>query len=497
MTMNAIRMVTSWLREEPEPPPPPPPPQPPAEDVVDPPIQPAQRHLFEDTGAVAKTPPAEPRPGGAPVSPADALEEIGKLDPELPVDGRMAQVPGLYDRLNEAHLREYNQKRAEIADNALKNAPPPPSREDFEGPGLNGATADHEYRTALGEHNRQIHELERISAEAKAFPTKSPEEGHRLYEATESIKSLAPRAASNPAAARALSDRIVSLKADPQELKAALREAFGSMSQEQLDRTAAQIARAGISTTSEKNPLVTEHSGWETIVTHDAKQLNDVLHAVSSSGDPRLKATFFKAAGAQLEALELKCRGDDLDTIYEEGESLKQIRDGMRSILKSDAAATIRSLREDVDPKGAAVQTYFRALILAGNEEINVEAGRELAMSLKQGGGSASDLGYLLASARVTAEELKPGSKVDEYAWAALAIGVGFANAWAGTAVTVGSLVHSEFNGSTEDAGARALDRSVGLIAESVLPFTVDQSFVDAKKEVFRLNDLDEYTPLW
>ena len=57
----------------------------------------------------------------------------------------------------------------------------------------------------------------------------------------------------------------------------------------------------------------------------------------------------------------------------------------MRSILKSDAAATIRSLREDVDPKGASVQTYFQELILAGNEEINVEAGRELAMSLKQG----------------------------------------------------------------------------------------------------------------
>jgi hypothetical protein len=498
MNTQGIRTITNWLRHEPEPPPPPPPPPrvepPPVQDTVDPPVQPVHHDLFEGTGAVARTPPTGP--GAEPPTPSEALEQIGKLDPQMPTDGSVAGVPDVQDRLQQAHLREYNRQRAEIADAALASAKPP-RREDFEGPGLNAATADHEYRTALDAHNQQIGELKRISAEAKAFPSKSPEEGHRLYEATEAIKTLASRAATDPAAARELADRIVSLKADPQELKAALREAFGPMSQDELSKAAAEIAKAGISTTSKDNPLDTEHSGWETIVTHDAKLLNDVMHAVAGSGDARLKATFFKEAAAQSEALELKCRGDDLDTIYEEGESLKQIHDGMRSLLKNDAAATIKSLREQVDPKGASVQTYFQTLILAGKQEVNVEAGRELALSLKHGGGSASDLGYLLASARVTAEDLKPGSKVDDYALSALAIGVGFSNAWTGSAITVGQLVLSEFNGSTEEAGARALDRAVGLIAESVLPFTVDEAFVDAKKTVFRLNGKDEYTPLW
>jgi hypothetical protein len=62
------------------------------------------------------------------------------------------------DRNDPAAIREYNRQRAEIAQTALDNPPPPPQRSDFAS--LPGRTADFEYRDALSSYNSSINTLE-------------------------------------------------------------------------------------------------------------------------------------------------------------------------------------------------------------------------------------------------------------------------------------------------------------------------------------------------
>lgn len=113
----------------------------------------------------------EPQAPGTPISPDEALRRIGALPVPKLSDAPRNLPPEERQAIYQDNLKKYNQQRAEIADAALNN-PRPPKREDYKN--LNGASVDHEYREALSNHKRQITELERISAEAKAQPTKPP-----------------------------------------------------------------------------------------------------------------------------------------------------------------------------------------------------------------------------------------------------------------------------------------------------------------------------------
>jgi hypothetical protein len=119
-------------------------------------------------------------------SPSKALEEINTLPKPDPSDAEA--------------VRAYKQKRAEIADNAIQNAQPP-EREDFKG--LSPRVADMEYRDALAEYNRQIDELKKISAEARAYPDRILTPSEALNE----INSLPRPDRNNPDAIRAYNRR--------------------------------------------------------------------------------------------------------------------------------------------------------------------------------------------------------------------------------------------------------------------------------------------------
>lgn len=90
-------------------------------------------------------------------SPTSVLQEINALPKPDPSD-------------TEA-VRDYKARRAELADRALQNAQPP-QLEDFRGQGLNGRTAEFEYRDARDAYNSQLEELRKISTEAKAYPAR-------------------------------------------------------------------------------------------------------------------------------------------------------------------------------------------------------------------------------------------------------------------------------------------------------------------------------------
>ena len=67
-------------------------------------------------------------------------------------------------------ITEYNNKRAEIAASGLLYATPP-NRDDYYNSGLNGRTADYEYREALSSYNTYIRELnEFVSAKGTSIP---------------------------------------------------------------------------------------------------------------------------------------------------------------------------------------------------------------------------------------------------------------------------------------------------------------------------------------
>lgn len=92
-----------------------------------------------------------------PPTPAEALTQIKQLPVPDPDD--------------ETAVRAYNQQRAQIADAAVQNATPP-SRDDFSG--LPPRLAEMEYRDAKTYFDSQISQLNQISTEAKANPTKLP-----------------------------------------------------------------------------------------------------------------------------------------------------------------------------------------------------------------------------------------------------------------------------------------------------------------------------------
>lgn len=91
------------------------------------------------------------------ITPYEALNKIDRL-PQPAADDTEA-------------IREYKKKRADIADQALRNAQPP-KLEDFRNTGLNGRTADYEYQQALQSYNEQVKQLKGISTEAKTYPNK-------------------------------------------------------------------------------------------------------------------------------------------------------------------------------------------------------------------------------------------------------------------------------------------------------------------------------------
>lgn len=107
--------------------------------------------------------------------PATSPDEAKKQIDALPVprygDSARNLPPEDRQAIYQGKLKEYNERRAAIADGAIENSRPP-RREDYEG--SNGASADSAYREARASYDSQIAELKRISLEARLHPTEPP-----------------------------------------------------------------------------------------------------------------------------------------------------------------------------------------------------------------------------------------------------------------------------------------------------------------------------------
>ncbi len=91
------------------------------------------------------------------------------------------------DRNDSAAIKEYNGKRADIAEEALANPPKPPQRSDFES--LPGRTADMEYQDALGSYNSSIRKLEGYVAQRDSTVPPPINEAEASQAATDLINS--------------------------------------------------------------------------------------------------------------------------------------------------------------------------------------------------------------------------------------------------------------------------------------------------------------------
>lgn len=100
-------------------------------------------------------------------TPYGALEEINKLP-----------KPDLNDK---AAVKAYKERRAEIANNAIKNSEPP-TFQKFLDYGMNGATASMEYEQSLITYNLQISQLKVVTADAKNYPDKILTPGEAIIE---------------------------------------------------------------------------------------------------------------------------------------------------------------------------------------------------------------------------------------------------------------------------------------------------------------------------
>ncbi len=85
------------------------------------------------------------------ISPYEAQQQVSNLPPP--------------DRTNPNSIKDYNNKRAQIADDALLYAKPP-KIEDFRKGGLNGRTAEYEYQEAKQSYDSTVKDLKCISAQA-------------------------------------------------------------------------------------------------------------------------------------------------------------------------------------------------------------------------------------------------------------------------------------------------------------------------------------------
>ena len=127
--------------------------------------------LFDGKTAAAAPPsPTAPNVPNVPnvptalLSPSQALDRIKTL-PKPNRDGIPADLPpDRQDDIYQGRVRDHNQQRASIADEAVKNAAPP-KKEDFKN--LPPQVAEKEYNDAVAAHNQQVGELKQISREAK------------------------------------------------------------------------------------------------------------------------------------------------------------------------------------------------------------------------------------------------------------------------------------------------------------------------------------------
>lgn len=94
------------------------------------------------------------------LSPYEAQQKIDRLPPP--------------DRSNPDSIRDYNDKRAQIANDALLYAKPP-TIEDFRSAGLNGRTAEYEYEQAKQYYDSSVKKLKEYSAQAGSTSLLTPE----------------------------------------------------------------------------------------------------------------------------------------------------------------------------------------------------------------------------------------------------------------------------------------------------------------------------------
>lgn len=155
------------------------------------------------------------------ITPSEALQEIG----ELP-----------YPAADDAEtVREFNERRAQIADDALMFAEPP-NLSDYEN--LPPSTANYEYQNALDLYNSQIAELEDISAQGNrsAMPIVDNEEAQRIADSVETAYQNALTNCEDPTLAASHQLEELTRNLTPEETALVLQYA-----QPMIDRIAADL----------------------------------------------------------------------------------------------------------------------------------------------------------------------------------------------------------------------------------------------------------------
>jgi hypothetical protein len=391
------------IHQEPSAPtsPSPPPGPPPAKDGVE-----AAPSSSTDTMFAAAPTRAEQPP-----TPGEALQRIADLEPYVDSIGRQTGRGG---ELYAQQLPGYNRMRAEIADKALASAQPP-KREDYAG-------NQQLYNLERQEYDQQIAQLKQISAEAKAFPDRSPQAAHELYQKVQSIEFSAPAARSNPAAAKQVAQDLAALKGQPDALKLALDRAFAGQTPDEVNATIKAVLKAGVSSETVVNPL--DESGMNTYTNHDATLAGQVLEAVASGEDATMKANFFRQG--------TEVMGELPPADAENVKSGVPLRNGLTSIIDSDTNGVVGKL-DDLDESGRSLTSYMKDQLTHGQEahvktlvarmvygnELKEDAftriDKDFDPSNRESYKNAEDLGYLLGSVGAAVDQMA-GERADETA---------------------------------------------------------------------------------
>lgn len=205
-----------------------------------------------------------------------------------------------------------------------------------------------------------------------------------------------------------------SVAARDAEIGPAVGEVLASLRGATLNQTLGALQRAGtlagVVEGSVRSDLIPNYGGGAPTITYDADTLGRVLRTASLSGDATAQAVLVDAASGQLKPIE---DGAGLLVPTLRGDSVDQIRGGITSILRRDAAGVLGAF-ERTRQGGGAFPDYVASMIESGQ---SAEIGRML-VRVGTGNGTAQSAGWIT--------QQRPGD-VDRRGYYANAETLGFA----------------------------------------------------------------------
>lgn len=128
-----------------------------------------------------------------------------------------------------------------------------------------------------------------------------------------------------------------------------------------------------------------------TAIYYDAKVLNQMLNAVSTSNDPRLKADVFNAAGEQLKTIEESSNYIGR-TVTGTNTAAAQIHDGLTQIIDSDTTGIVKYLQNQ--DKGVGLASYLQSMIGSSNQDDRSQIRTQITSLLRGNNSSQNQIEY-------------------------------------------------------------------------------------------------------